>query len=209
MYFKPYLLSAAISAALMTPSYAVYASDCAAQLDNNFNLAIPCLVVGAETYSTALNFTPMHNTWSWSWPGSLGGSACRASADSCTTLDAQLGLNLPLYLAGVKFLMELSYAPGTNNYSWQFAALNPFKSFNRIASFPICSQIDATCNTDTETAAEIVAASQDGMTLIYSDSPMKQIGFVDIADTPYTEIVDAARRVGNNLYRIRFEEKSD
>lgn len=56
------------------------------------------------------------------------------------------------------------------------------KSFNRIATFPVCQQIDPTCNTDDETAAEIVAASEDGLTLIYSDSPMEQVGFVDITD---------------------------
>lgn len=41
------------------------------------------------------------------------------------------------------------------------------------------------------------------------DGENYQIGFVDIADTPYTEMVDAARQVGNNLYQIRFEGKSD
>ena len=54
--------------------------------------------------------------------------------------------------------------------------------FTRVATFPVCSQIDENCDTDEETAAEIVAASSDKMTLIYSDSPMNQIGFVDIAD---------------------------
>jgi len=54
--------------------------------------------------------------------------------------------------------------------------------FNRIASFPICSQIDKACNTDTETVAEIVAVSDDGMTLVYTDSELKQAGFVDITD---------------------------
>jgi len=52
--------------------------------------------------------------------------------------------------------------------------------FNRIATFPICSQIDANCNTDAETVAEIVAVSEDGMTLIYTDSEQKQAGFVNI-----------------------------
>lgn len=54
--------------------------------------------------------------------------------------------------------------------------------FNRIANFAVCSQIEPTCNTDEETSAEIVAASQDGMTLIYTDSPLEQVGFVDITD---------------------------
>ncbi|MGF1498618.1 MAG: esterase-like activity of phytase family protein [Elainellaceae cyanobacterium] len=54
--------------------------------------------------------------------------------------------------------------------------------FNRIASFIVASQIDPNSNTDLETAAEIVAASTDGNTLIYSDSPQGQVGFVDITD---------------------------
>ena len=54
------------------------------------------------------------------------------------------------------------------------------QNFNRISSFLVCSQIEVDCNDDTETAAEIVAVSEDGMTLIYSDSPMNSIGFVDI-----------------------------
>ena len=53
-------------------------------------------------------------------------------------------------------------------------------NFNRISSFMICEQIDATCNTDTETVAEIVAISSDKNTLIYTDSAQKQLGFVDI-----------------------------
>lgn len=55
-------------------------------------------------------------------------------------------------------------------------------SFNRIATYPVCKQIDIHCNTDTETAAEIVTASEDGNTLIYSDSPSEQVGFVDITN---------------------------
>lgn len=54
------------------------------------------------------------------------------------------------------------------------------KNFNRVASFPVCQQIDLSCDTDTQTSAEIVAASTDGMTLIYTDSPQNRVGFVDI-----------------------------
>ncbi|MBW9262236.1 MAG: esterase-like activity of phytase family protein [Candidatus Thiodiazotropha sp. (ex. Lucinisca nassula)] len=60
--------------------------------------------------------------------------------------------------------------------------VNQSKNFNRIASFPVCSQLDATCNIDDETAAEIVAATADGMTLVYTDSPLEQVGFVDLTD---------------------------
>jgi hypothetical protein len=55
-------------------------------------------------------------------------------------------------------------------------------NFNRIATFPVCSQIEASCNDDTETGAEIVTATEDGMTLIYSDSLSGAIGFIDISD---------------------------
>ena len=58
----------------------------------------------------------------------------------------------------------------------------PDINFNRVATFPICSQIDANCNTDEETVAEIVAASSDGMSLVYTDSEQENIGFVDITD---------------------------
>lgn len=56
------------------------------------------------------------------------------------------------------------------------------KFFNRTATFTVCSQIGASCESGDTTAAEIVAASDDGMTLIYSNSPKGEIGFVDITD---------------------------
>lgn len=50
--------------------------------------------------------------------------------------------------------------------------------FNRIASFPVAlNNLDAE-----ETSAEIITVSEDGMTLIYSDSPGGGIGFIDITD---------------------------
>lgn len=50
--------------------------------------------------------------------------------------------------------------------------------FNRIASFPV--ELNAP---DAEaTSSEIIAASDDGMTLVYSDSPNGGIGFIDITD---------------------------
>jgi hypothetical protein len=55
-------------------------------------------------------------------------------------------------------------------------------NFNRLATFPVCAQIGQSCTDDTPTAAEIIAASADGFTLIYTDSPAKKIGFVDITD---------------------------
>lgn len=56
------------------------------------------------------------------------------------------------------------------------------RSFKRVASFPVCAQVGSSCESDDVTAAEIVAASTDGMTLVYSNSPAGEIGFIDIAD---------------------------
>lgn len=52
------------------------------------------------------------------------------------------------------------------------------ENFNRVASFPVAlnaPQAEAT-------SSEIIAATEDGLTLIYSDSPGGGIGFIDIAD---------------------------
>lgn len=57
-------------------------------------------------------------------------------------------------------------------------ALAQEMNFNRVASFPV-----ALNTPEAEvTSAEIIAASGDGMTLIYSDSPAGVIGFIDITD---------------------------
>ena len=68
-------------------------------------------------------------------------------------------------------------------------------NFNRVATFPICTQIDGTCNTDTETVAEIVVAANNGMTLVYTDSQQENIGFVDISD-PTAPVAAGVVQVG-------------
>lgn len=54
--------------------------------------------------------------------------------------------------------------------------------FNRIAAFPVARNLPADMDQASETSSEIIAASEDGMTLVYSDSPLGAIGFVDITD---------------------------
>nr|WP_222124912.1 esterase-like activity of phytase family protein [Variovorax boronicumulans] len=73
-------------------------------------------------------------------------------------------------------------ACGGDNDEPAASAPNADKFFNRTATFTVCSQTGASCEADAVTAAEIVAASEDGMTLVYSNSPKGEIGFVDIAD---------------------------
>ncbi|MEF2072825.1 esterase-like activity of phytase family protein [Consotaella aegiceratis] len=54
--------------------------------------------------------------------------------------------------------------------------------FNRVASFPVAENIPADMDNKSPSSAEIVAASADGNTLIYSDSPLGGVGFIDITD---------------------------
>ncbi len=54
--------------------------------------------------------------------------------------------------------------------------------FNRIASFPVVQTLLEGADVKTQTSAEIITVTPDGMTLIFSDSPGKRIGFIDITD---------------------------
>ncbi|MEQ1816827.1 MAG: esterase-like activity of phytase family protein [Nitrosomonas sp.] len=54
--------------------------------------------------------------------------------------------------------------------------------FQRIATYLVCENTSCDRNLFGETVAEIVAATEDGNTLIYTDSPTGKIGFVDIRD---------------------------
>ncbi len=55
-------------------------------------------------------------------------------------------------------------------------------NFNRIASFPVVKNMAEGADTNRETSPEIIAATADGMTLVYTDSPLGVIGMVDITD---------------------------
>ncbi|WP_270725692.1 esterase-like activity of phytase family protein [Shimia sp. Alg240-R146] len=55
-------------------------------------------------------------------------------------------------------------------------------NFNRIASFPVVKNMAAGEDTNRETSPEIIAATADGMTLVYTDSPLGALGRIDITD---------------------------
>ncbi|KPA20455.1 hypothetical protein shim_34450 [Shimia sp. SK013] len=55
-------------------------------------------------------------------------------------------------------------------------------TFNRIASFPVVKNMAAGEDTNRETSPEIIAATADGMTLVYTDSPLGALGRIDITD---------------------------
>ncbi|OJG00209.1 esterase-like activity of phytase family protein [Pararhizobium antarcticum] len=54
--------------------------------------------------------------------------------------------------------------------------------FNRVASFAVAGNLPSDKDQKSVTSAEIITATPDGMTLIYSDSPLNAIGFIDITD---------------------------
>ncbi|VVT19824.1 esterase-like activity of phytase family protein [Rhizobium sp. EC-SD404] len=66
----------------------------------------------------------------------------------------------------------------TTTGTWAQDAAN----FNRIASFPVVDNKPEGADVNSPSSAEIITATGDGMTLIYSDSPAGGIGFIDITD---------------------------
>ncbi|MBS99523.1 MAG: alkaline phosphatase [Oceanospirillaceae bacterium] len=62
-------------------------------------------------------------------------------------------------------------------------------SFDRIASFPVSKNLPQGGDMAQETSAEIITASDDGQTIIYSDSPRGGVGFINLAD-PYSPQAD-------------------
>jgi len=63
-----------------------------------------------------------------------------------------------------------------------FAASPSFAdmAFNRVASFPVASNMAE--DMGRESSAEIISATEDGMTLFYTDSPLGVLGVIDITD---------------------------
>lgn len=55
-------------------------------------------------------------------------------------------------------------------------------NFNRIATFMTPDNMAEGADRSAETSAEIIAATADGMTLIYTDSPLGVVGLIDITD---------------------------
>lgn len=54
--------------------------------------------------------------------------------------------------------------------------------FNRVAMFPVTANLPSDRPFETETSPEIIAVTADGMTAIYTDSPLGGVGVVDISD---------------------------
>lgn len=76
----------------------------------------------------------------------------------------------------------VTLALSTSLVSPGLADMHSEMAFNRIATFPVLANLPADRDAADETVAEIIAASEDGMTLIYTDSEQEALGFVDITD---------------------------
>ena len=89
-----------------------------------------------------------------------------------------------LFAASIIMSAVLAACGGSDAVAAMAEASKPNASmfFNRTATFAVCKQPGASCETDVATSPEIVAASEDGMTLVYSNSLKGEIGFVDITD---------------------------
>lgn len=54
--------------------------------------------------------------------------------------------------------------------------------FNRVASLPVVANMAAGEDQSRTSSAEIISASEDGMTLVYTDSPLGVVGLIDLTD---------------------------
>ncbi|WP_306118807.1 MULTISPECIES: esterase-like activity of phytase family protein [unclassified Roseitalea] len=77
-------------------------------------------------------------------------------------------------VAAVALVAGLSTAAHADNHGGMV--------FNRIASFPVNLNIPEQMGQGAESSSEIIDATDDGMMLVYSDSPLGGIGMVDISD---------------------------
>ncbi|GHA15777.1 alkaline phosphatase [Devosia pacifica] len=83
------------------------------------------------------------------------------------------------------------------------AAAHAEQYFDRIASFPVAQN-----NPEAEeTSSEIITVTEDGMTLIYSDSPAGGIGFIDITDAAAPEAAGFVDLSGEPTTVVVFGDK--
>ncbi|WP_434458338.1 esterase-like activity of phytase family protein [Stutzerimonas urumqiensis] len=76
--------------------------------------------------------------------------------------------------------LGLLLALSTTPWGVSLAAPSAERYFERIATFPVYRNLPAQEDPSRQTAAEITAASEDGNTLLYTDSPSERLGLVDI-----------------------------
>ncbi len=94
-------------------------------------------------------------------------------------IEISLRLTISLLILCILSACQSITKKPSDRYSMQamFKAQTPF---TKVASFTVCQQTD--CTESRITSAEILAATKDGLTLIYTDSPRNSVGFLDISE---------------------------
>ena len=76
--------------------------------------------------------------------------------------------------------LSIGSAAILSGFGVSLAAAEPV--FNRIASWPVSSNLPAGKDPATETSAEIIEVAQEGTLLVYTDSLLNSVGMIDITD---------------------------
>lgn len=79
-------------------------------------------------------------------------------------------------------MLRCFIAPSVIVLSGLFQVAAHAESFNRIATFNVLENLPAGADKSKQTVAEIIAATADGKRLVYTDSPGKRLGFIDLDD---------------------------
>jgi hypothetical protein len=93
-------------------------------------------------------------------------------------------LRRSLQAAAATTLLVTCFAPPAQAFFWLPPKLKQHlkRSFEHVGTFEVPRNLPAGVDPSTVTSAEIVDVSRDGRTLLYTDSPTKRLGFVDIRD---------------------------
>ena len=106
----------------------------------------------------------------------------------------------------------LALIAGTSSISfanWNTKYWANEKNFNRISSFNVSDNIPKGLKSTTKTSSEVVTASDDGKTLMYTDSDLGVVGLVDISDPAKPKALGIVEleaeptgiaALGNNIY---------
>ncbi len=99
-------------------------SSCSPATLENLDIAISCIQINNQTYSTRLNYLPEKQQWHWT--GQLNPATCTSSLSECVTLTDSLGLSFPkVDIAGGSYKATLNYVKPTDNsqdYYWSYAS---------------------------------------------------------------------------------------
>ncbi|NCW05323.1 MAG: alkaline phosphatase, partial [Rhodobacteraceae bacterium] len=77
-------------------------------------------------------------------------------------------------------MMKYAVTPLCSVLAIYAGTANAEMNFNRIAAFETTRNMSAGEDLNRESSAEIIAATEDGMTLVYTDSPLGVVGLIDI-----------------------------